>query len=219
MKQKILQMMFAVLVCAGARAQVNSGSNGSDGAFDPATNTVINMADHPNGIYQYTSVTISNGVTVTFIPNTANTPVVWLVQSNCVINGTVTLDGGGGIGAQGGIGGVGGFSGGNGGGGGAPAGDGQGPGGGLAGFVNSELGGNASFATNGAVLTNYNGACGFNPNQPVAGQQYGNYLLVPLIGGSGGGGTAGSGTRGGGGGGGAILIAANQFVEINGWLS
>src|ERR1035438_4132760 len=145
MKQKILQTVFAVLLCAGAGAQVNSGSDGSDGAFNPTTNIVINMADHPDGIYQYTSVTISNGVTVTFIPNAVNTPVVWLVQNNCVINGTVTLDGGGGIGMQGGIRGVGGFSGGNGGGGGAPAGDGQGPGGGPAGFVNSYLGGNASF--------------------------------------------------------------------------
>ena len=33
MKQKILQMVFAVFVCAGAQAQVNSGSNGSDGAW------------------------------------------------------------------------------------------------------------------------------------------------------------------------------------------
>jgi hypothetical protein len=39
-----------------AQAQVNSGSNGSDGAFHPTTNTVINMADHPDGIYHYKSV-------------------------------------------------------------------------------------------------------------------------------------------------------------------
>ena len=68
-----------LLAGAAAQAQVNSGSNGSDGAFNPTTNTVINMADHPDGIYHYTSVNISNGVTVTFIPNANNTPVVWLV--------------------------------------------------------------------------------------------------------------------------------------------
>jgi len=64
----------------GGRAQVNSGSNGSDGAFNPATSVVINMADHPNGIYQYSSVNIQTNVTVTFTPNANNTPVVWLVQ-------------------------------------------------------------------------------------------------------------------------------------------
>jgi hypothetical protein len=93
MKRKILQTMLAVLVCAGANAQVNSGSNGNDGAFNPTTNTVINMADHPDGIYQYTSVNIPSGVTVTFIPNANNSPVTWLVQSNVVINGTVNLSG------------------------------------------------------------------------------------------------------------------------------
>ena len=44
MKQKILPTMFALLLCTAAHAQVNSGSNGSDGAFNPTTNTVINMA-------------------------------------------------------------------------------------------------------------------------------------------------------------------------------
>ena len=50
---------------AATQAQVNSGSNGSDGAFNPTTNIVINMANHPNGTYQYTSVNIPSGVTVT----------------------------------------------------------------------------------------------------------------------------------------------------------
>ena len=80
MNPKLLQAMAVLLACWGAHAQVNSGSNGSDGAFNPTTNTVINMADHPDGIYHYTSVNIPSGVTVTFIPNANNTPVVWLVQ-------------------------------------------------------------------------------------------------------------------------------------------
>jgi hypothetical protein len=138
MKQKILQMnggagvlASLLLVCASARAQVNSGSNGSDGAFNPATNTVINMADHPNGIYQYTSVTISNGVTVTFIPNANNSPVTWLVQNNVVINGTLDVSGQNGYNAGGtGAGGPGGGRGGNGG---NQATSGQGLGGGSAG--------------------------------------------------------------------------------------
>src|ERR1039458_5743288 len=93
MKQKLLQAMIAVLLGAGASAQVNSGSNGSDGAFNPTSSTNIDMADHPNGIYQYTSVNIPTNVTVTFIPNANNTPVVWLVQSSAVINGNISVNG------------------------------------------------------------------------------------------------------------------------------
>jgi len=66
----------AVWVPAVTWAQVNSGSTGSDGALIVNTSTNINMADHPTGIYNYTSVNIANGVTVNFTPNAANTPVV-----------------------------------------------------------------------------------------------------------------------------------------------
>ena len=163
MKQKILQMMFAAFVCAGAHAQVNTGSNGGDGALDFSayanlnTNIVINMADHPNGIYQYTYVNIPSGVTVTFIPNANNTPVYWLVQSNVVISGTVDVSGQNANGQTGGIGGPGGWNGGLGG---TQGTSGQGPGGGL-------------------VSTNGNGGGGqYN---------YGNVFLIPLLGGSGGG--------------------------------
>src|ERR1035437_1000802 len=115
MKQKILQAMVVALVCASASAQVDSGSNGSDGAFNPTTNTVINMADHPNGIYQYTSVNIPGNVTVSFITNANNTPVTWLVQGNVVINGTVNISGQSGNGVMPGQGGPGGGAGGYGG--------------------------------------------------------------------------------------------------------
>jgi hypothetical protein len=128
MKQKLLQAMVAVLLSVNANAQVNSGSNGSDGAFNPTTNTIINMADHPTGIYQYTSVTISNGVTVTFIPNANNTPVYWLVKSNVVINGTIDVSAQSIFGLNGGAGGPGGWAGGSGFGSGT---SGQGPGGGT----------------------------------------------------------------------------------------
>src|ERR1022692_3456155 len=44
-------------------AQVNSGSDGSDGALDfsaivSTTNIVIDMHDHPGGVYNYTYVNI-----------------------------------------------------------------------------------------------------------------------------------------------------------------
>ena len=195
--------MLTLLLPLPAQAQVNSGSNGSDGAFNPTTNTVINMADHPTGIYQYTSVNISNGVTVTFIPNANNTPVVWLVQSNCVINGTVDVSGEtvAWDTVQAGRGGPGGYQGGNGQAGAIPSGIGSGPGGGG-------LGGGGSFGTAVSGSSNI----------------YGNNFLLPLIGGSGGGGSISScyyGNYGeaGGGGGGALLIAASGTITLNGWVA
>jgi hypothetical protein len=189
-------------------AQVNSGSTGSDGALDfssltnlgYSTNIVINMADHPNGVYQYTYVTIPNNVTVTFIPNANNTPVTWLVQSNVVIRGAINISGQGPNGAAGGLGGPGGFRGGTGG---ASPTSGQGPGGGLSQYGS---GGNASFGSAGSTV--------WGSIQP--GATYGNIYLIPLVGGSGGG---GQGSTGGYGGGGAILIAASGYVEIDGVVS
>ena len=200
MKRKILQTLLAVLVGAGASAQVNSGSNGSDGAFNPATSTVINMADHPNGIYQYTSVTISNGVTVTFIPNANNSPVTWLVQENCEIDGTVDVSG-----QSPGIGGPGGYSGGMTG---SNPTAGQGPGGGPASLAVSSYGCNASYGSSGSDN-------GLNYSGPT----YGNIFILPLIGGSGGSGSyyyGGFGGANGGGGGGAILIASSNQIQLTG---
>lgn len=204
MRRIILQPLLAVLLCMNANAQINSGSNGSDGAFNPATSVVINMADHTNGIYQYTSVTISNGITVKFTPNANNTPVTWLVQSNVVINGVVDVSGQPSYQYPSTISGIGGVGGGAGGGGGSNPSFGQGLGGGSSG---SGAAGGGSFGTQGSE---------------GSGQTYGNSFLIPLIGGSGGGGVSelyiNGGIRpsgGGGGGGGAILIAASNFITIN----
>lgn len=205
MNQRILQAMAVLLACLGAHAQVNSGSNGSDGAFNPTTNIVIKMADHPTGIYHYTSVNVPSGVTVTFIPNANNTPVYWLVQNDCVINGTVDIHGqmptGGGNFPNcpcltvGGRGGPGGWRGGNG----WPN---PSPGEGLGGGTVPAGGG--SYGTAGI------GFWGTGTGGPV----YGNANLIPIVGGSGGGGGGGYGA-GGGGGGGAVLIAADT-IQLNG---
>lgn len=175
MNQRILQAMVLLVACLGAHAQVNSGSNGSDGTFNPTGSTVINMADHPDGIYHYTSVNISNGVTVTFIPNANNAPVVWLVQSNVIIDGTVNEAGHNGLSDNsGGVGGPGGYRGGSGG---AIPGGGQGPGAGIAEV--GVQGGNASYGSLGAgPYTNVYG------RSLVPGAIYGNAFLIPLVGGS-----------------------------------
>lgn len=208
LRQEVFPGLLAIGLAFAASltglAQINTGSDGHDGVLNPTSNRVINMADHPDGIYHYTSVNIPANVTVTFIPNASNTPVVWLVQSNIVINGTVDVSGNSGS-YNPGIGGLGGPGGYRGGAGGASATAGQGPGGGLA---VSGTGGNASFGSLGQTIS------GVEP-----GPEYGNSFLLPLIGGSGGGGTSFVGPYGGGGGGGAILIAAAGFCEIGGLLA
>ncbi|MFO1502105.1 MAG: hypothetical protein U1G07_27655 [Verrucomicrobiota bacterium] len=124
------QIVSATLIGAWvfvAEAQINTGSDGRDGALTPNVDTVINMTDHPDGIYQYTSVHIPANVTVSFIPNAKNTPVVWLVQNDLTCDGKIVLDGQPGSGAKGGLGGPGAWAGGSG----APAvTTGEGPGGG-----------------------------------------------------------------------------------------
>jgi hypothetical protein len=174
-------------------SQVNTGSDGSDGVFNPTVSTNINMADHPTGMYQYISVKIPSGVTVTFTPNAKNTPVYWLVQGSVAISGNVDVSGHNGNGTQGGAGGPGGYSGGNG------------------------ANGSTAIATSGQGLGG--GIAGGNRD---ANYDYANSFLIPLLGGSGGAGGdywgVGSGQNGGGGGGGggALLIAANQNINVTG---
>ncbi len=192
-----------LLVPLIAQATFSSGSDGHDGIFSPTANVEVDMADHPDGIYQYVSVNIPTGVTVTFKPNAENTPVVWLVQGDCIIaaSSTVDLSGKATGTVSAGAGGPGGYRGGNGmlGAGSTLAEMGQGPGGGE--VTEGHYGGNGSFGTVGGV-----GA------QAPPGNLYGNQYILPLIGGSGGGGSSAPGRVGaGGGGGGAILIAANHI--------
>jgi hypothetical protein len=211
----LLYLFVFLLLQIVCLAQVNTGSNGSDGAFNPTANTVINMASHPDGIYQYTSVNIPANVTVTFIPNANNTPVTWLVQGNVVISGLVDVRGqseNGNSANVPGKGGPGGGVGGYGGQGSSPLphrGEGLGGGDASQPGVNA-IGGNGSYATVGEARTYY------GLLQVAAGLTYGNRYLVPLNAGSGGGGSMG---MGGGGGGGAILIASDRTIRVDGAVS
>lgn len=220
----------------------DSGSTGADGAFSPTVNTELQIPE--SGVFNFTTVDIPTGVTVTFKKNATNTPVVMLASGNVTIAGTINISGGsathvgaagdGNLGDDGlpGIGGPGGYDGGRGGlSGKVRGGAGLGPGGGGGG---SQLG--TAYWTYGGDITGGGGA-GFagagaysQPNLPdapynntgIGGTAYGSNVLLPLIGGSGGGGGAGglnfSGS-GGGGGGGAILIASSGTVNVTGTIA
>ena len=228
------------LAAPGVAQAFNSGSTGADGAFNPTVNTTVQLP--PSGIFNFTSVLIPTGVTVTFTKNTTNTPVVILASGDVTIAGTVNVSGqnspatgSAGDGAQGddgqpGVGGPGGYDGGRGG---KPAptfttaaswgGSGLGPGGGGAGRSTGSWafgGGGAGFATAGGNNAGVSIGLGGNLDG-LGGGAYGSAQLLPMIGGSGGGGANGGTTfegSGGGGGGGAILIAASGTVNITGSL-
>jgi hypothetical protein len=233
MRHRILALALVAAVPHAAMA-FDSGSTGSDGAFNPTVNTVLELPE--DGIFNFTSVNIPTGVTVTFTRNTTNTPVVMLASGDVTVAGTISLNGGrspdvgaagdGNIGDDGlpGMGGPGGFDGGRGGEVGRnDAGNGLGPGGGdgskVAPFTGCTSttyrygGGGGGFGANGANSF-WTGNCGI-----FGGPAYGTSLLLPLVGGSGGGGGtsgwsfAGSG---GGGGGGALLLASSGTVNITG---
>ena len=218
----------------------NSGSTGADGAFNPTVNTEVQVP--PSGVFNFTSVDIPNGITVTFRSNATNTPVVMLVQGDANVAGTVQLNGAaspstghsgdGNITDDGdpGRGGPGGFDGGRGGQ--APrgsAGRGLGPGGGEGGHYVPDstwggvtctygLGAGGGYASVGGSVTS--GGGGYFPEAiAVGGSTYGVSTVLPLIGGSGGGGGTGGPSfagSGGGGGGGALLIAASGAVTLSG---
>lgn len=212
-----------------------SGSTGADGAFSPTVNTELQIPE--SGVFNFTTVNIPTGVTVTFKKNTSNTPVVLLASGNVAIAGAINVSGGhstnsgaagdGNLGDDGipGAGGPGGYDGGRGGqvnkG---SGGNGLGPGAGEGGknYLNGSYnyllgGGGGGFAGAGGDQEYYSSGGGWAVGK--GGVAYGSSQLLPLIGGSGGGGGTGgnsfSGT-GGGGGGGAILIASSGTVSIAG---
>ena len=219
-----------LLACtaAGVRAQnamntFNSGSTGADGAFSPTASQSVVVPD--GGVFNFTSVNIPAGVTITFVRNAKNKPVTILASGNVTIAGIINVDGrpGGGNGG-GGQGGPGGFDGGSGG---YPfdlsfvGTTGDGPGGGAGGQGNGTVtvpgggagGGFAAAGTNGNATTSLTPAAG--------GPRYGAMTLVPLIGGSGGGGggaRSSSAGGAGGGGGGAILIASSGAIALSGQI-
>lgn len=220
-------------------APFSSGSTGADGAFAPTQNTVLVLP--PSGVFNFTTVSIPTGVTVSFKSNAANTPVMILATGDVTIDGAMDIRGGDAdrmrepVGAflqQGALGGPGGYAGGRGGNaGGQAAAPGQGPGGGEGGNAGScgynshaRGGGGGGFAAVG--MSSYCKRSYSNTDiKGAGGGTYGSSVMLPLVGGSGGGGGAGAVLStgipgaGGGGGGGALLIASSGKVTVAGTIS
>lgn len=228
---KAAGVMLSLMASLASAAGFTSGSTGADGAFAPTASATVPLP--PNGIFNYTSVNIPVGVTITYAKNATNTPVIILASGNVTIAGAINVSGTASlsvaVGATGGTlpgqGGPGGYDGGRGG---APGenrrgGNGLGPGGGGGGDLvsanNSIQGGGGG----GYGLAGSNNSFGTNvTNTGIGGVAYGSSAFLPLVGGSGGGGGAGAtsldgkyGTSGGGGGG-AILIAASGTLTLTG---
>lgn len=201
-------LLVALTPITAVAQTFNSGSTGADGALNDTTlpaactraHSTITCTLPASGVFNFTTITLSAGVTLQFIKNARNTPVTMLATGDVTINGMINIKGTRAVGIAGAEGGPGGFRGGDGGVGieaDLVAGkSGEGPGGGSAGKTNNIFGGGAGFAIVGATSANGNAQ-----NGGLGGPRYGSRTLLPLIGGSGGGGTAVSTTSPGNGGG------------------
>jgi hypothetical protein len=215
--------LFCAAVTLQAQNNFSSGSTGADGAFSPTVSASVAVPE--SGVFNYTTVNIPTGVTITYTRSSTNKPLTILASGDVVIAGTINIDGKpGNNNGLGGLGGPGGFSGGSGGYGfdqsfsGVPGDGPSGGGGGLGGATvtgtNIGDGGGGGYG-----LAGSNGGGGTNGG--IGGPRFGAVTILPLIGGSGGGGgAAAANTRGGpgGGGGGAILIASSGTITLNGTI-
>ncbi|MBW6493984.1 MAG: hypothetical protein K0B16_05420 [Burkholderiaceae bacterium] len=232
-----LGALISTLCLAGLAAPAlafESGSTGADGDFSPTVNTELQIP--ASGVFNFTTVNIPTGVTVTFKKNTSNTPVVILASGNVTIAGSINIRGGnaahvgaagdGNLGDDGipGVGGPGGYDGGRGGEAGKKnGGAGLGPGAGGVGNVFNYWTNSGDAGGGGGGGFGAAGAAGWTTSSAaytgLGGTAYGSSQLLPLIGGSGGGGGAGGlafAGSGGGGGGGAVLIASSGTVSVAG---
>ncbi len=216
---------------AEARAQFDSGSDGSDGVFELLVAGTYDFFD-PNlfsfdpdgdGVYHFTTVTIGSGVNLTMRSYTKG-PIIWLATGDVEIDGSIRIDGEGGHHGNSNDRtrtkpGAGGFPGGAGFRPEMPAESGGGPGGGQIGTEPQSAGGGAGHAS--AGNDGASPPAGVPGVPGVGGMSYGNRHLLPLIGGSGGAGSHEIDPDdgcGGGAGGGALLIASSGTIMVEGTI-
>lgn len=165
----------------------NNTANAGKGVYDPAKWAVV---------FKYSSVTVNSGATVTFKNHPSRAPVVWLVNGNVTIAGTVSLNGQPGNNYP------------------SPTLAEPGPGGfrgGISTFSSGVTRG-AGFGVSGGGHRAGGSYGSVGSGGPV---MVGNPSLIPLVGGSGGGGNDDS-AGGGGAGGGAMLIACSGNITLSG---
>lgn len=205
-----------------ASAAFTSGSTGADGALHITQDTQLQLPE--DGVFNYTTVTVDSGTTLTFKKNAQNTSVTILATGDVSIAGTIDVSGQAGNYIIPGEGGPGGFDGGVGAAAKQTGRRGEGPGGGYGGVGRPDsdryvgAGGGGGYSAKGS-----NGGSDGGSSYPggSGGPSYGNERLLPLLGGSGGGGGGGSSKYvggAGGGGGGAIVIASSGNIAITGAL-
>src|SRR4051812_34144809 len=87
--------VLLLLLAAGvhnARAEFDSGSTGTVPLVVAAGATVTNDLP-PDGVLNYTTITINNNATLRFRKNALNTPVYLLAKGDVVVNGTIDVSG------------------------------------------------------------------------------------------------------------------------------
>jgi hypothetical protein len=225
----IIALLFTAL---SARANiVITGANGTDGALNITTDTVIDLSQAPTAawdsdnsvfagkgvydsnkwavVFKFSSINIASGATVTFKNHPSRAPVVWLVTGDVQIAGNVSLDGQTDLPP--------------------PQLSEPGPGGfrGGSGYYSSGVGASAGFGPGGgfqgSTPQNQDWRVGKSGSYGTLGDYaypntYGNLSLIPLIGGSGGAGWAADGRGGGAAGGGAILLAVQGTINLTGQI-
>ncbi len=224
----LVAVLLGTAAPASAALALNYNNKGADGAFNPTGPTyVVDLAQAANGVwdghpganasrgiydpekwavvFKFSSINIPVGTTVVFSNHPSRAPVVWLVDGNATIAGTVELSGQPGDTdgdrvrfAEAG---PGGFRGGDSRTAGAELTSGFGPGGGR------------GSDNRGSSFPSY-GTQGFTSGSIPQAATYGNAGLIPLIGGSGNGGYSVDRTVGGGAGGGALLLVARDQFNL-----
>lgn len=108
----VLAGLAVLVVCSQCAGAINVPSDGSDGEFSPTANIVIDLSQAPTGawdqpgdgrgvydpqkwavVFKYSAVNVPSGVTVSFKNHPSYAPVVWLVQGDTTIGGTVSVEG------------------------------------------------------------------------------------------------------------------------------
>ncbi len=88
--------VICVLICSiPGIAQFNSGSTGADGALDTSTMNCPNnrcvLQLPESGVFNFTTVNVSSGTDLRFLPNSRNTPIYILAQGSVQIAGGIEI--------------------------------------------------------------------------------------------------------------------------------